>query len=126
MARPKKIQENVQTPTPEILPSVARYSKFRDYDENPLTSLEIHEELEEYLEYGVKLRVDDKHWHLSKGKLSTSGSIHMPLSSVKYSADFLVAQERFVRAANRRDSNGNLAIGNIIDKSGNDISQTRL
>lgn len=87
-----------------------------------LIETDILKALDKYIQYGIKIKVTDLHWFLSKGKLSVSGSLSVPIEAVIEGADFLLAQEMYVRAANRKDKNGNYAIGNIIDKSGNDIS----
>ena len=117
MGRPKKA---AQIHAEQVLTNAI--NAIVDEPEVKLTPNEVLDGLQDYIEYGVKVRVDDLHWYVQKGKLSVSGSLFVPLKAVKEGADYLVAQERFVRAANRRDRNGNLAIGNIINKAGNDIS----
>jgi len=101
---------------------MARPRKVEDGVEETLTKEQITDALGDYIAAGISLAFKDNIWFLKKGKLAVSGNCEIPLAAVLESADYLVAQERFVRAANRRDRNGNLAIGNIIDKSGNDIS----
>lgn len=109
--RPRKVIE--ESPSDADVISVA------------LTEDEIRAALDDYIVSGVKFSTDGNAWNLSKGKLAVSGNLRVPLKAVVHGAEHLVAQEYYVRMANRKDSKGRRAIGDIYDKSGDDITNQR-
>lgn len=129
MARPRKIPLNDNTGLPSPIAQPYKRQPRNVVEINPadqvvdkLTEQELESALEPYFVRGMKLKVTDKHWYLTKGSLANSGSLEVPLEAVLHGADYLLAQESYVRLANRRDSKGRRAIGDIIDKAGNDIT----
>lgn len=111
MARPRKVLAEALHDADVVLPE--------------LTEDEIRDALSDYIASGVRFALAGDVWNLSKGKLSVAGNVCVPLKVVVQGAEHLVAQEYYVRAANRRDSKGRRAIGDIYDKAGEDVTNLR-